>query len=97
MALTVVALLPVGYVGAWLMVSRANYEGLFANPTAAKIAPVFAPIVNHCHAQRPGCRLLSQLWWKVNPPQEVQAGGMPFLTSPTAVELRPPHPMGYTK
>jgi len=67
MALAVVVLLPVWYVGSWLAISRAQRDRLIHPRTAQKISPAFRPIVDYCDTELPGSNTLRRLWWYLNP------------------------------
>jgi hypothetical protein len=88
MALVVVVLLPVWYVGAWLAVSRAERDGLAASRTLERAYPVFVPLLRYCESDWPGADLLSRVWWKVNPETDLPDELIIPLIEPSAFAPR---------
>jgi hypothetical protein len=70
LGVTAVLLLPVWYVAAWLVVSRAAHDRIISAETTMKMRPAFRPIKLYCDADLPGGAALRDLWWKVNPTPE---------------------------
>lgn len=80
-ALAVVVLLPVWYVGAWLVWPRIGDGSLYGRtPTlVAAINRFFEPLDSYILTGNPGSDELNRLWWWANPeyfipePEEVEA------------------------
>jgi hypothetical protein len=68
LAAAVPLLLLCGYIGTWLAVSRAEHDGFISIQTVRTVRPVFAPLLGYSESNRPGARILRELWWLVNPP-----------------------------
>jgi hypothetical protein len=80
MALAIVVLLPVWYVGAWLAYSRAAQEELMPYPVQSGLAPLFRPAVAYADSEWPGALLLSNLWWKLNESPNGTLGSIDGIT-----------------
>jgi hypothetical protein len=95
LTLTAVVLLPFWYVGAWLVVSRADCGGHISPAFVQKLRPAFVPLLTYCSSDLPGSRTLCRIWWRVNPPMftEVQSGYVTFIAE-VASQLAPPPPDG---
>jgi len=91
MALVVVVLLPIGYVGVWLAISRAEHDGHIGRATVQGIRPAFVPLVRYCESELPGSDVLGEMWWLVNPPK-IETGKSGALTFKyvTTPQLAPP-------
>jgi len=86
MALAVAMLLPVWYVGSWLIVSKAANSGVISYKAALVIHPAFEPLNAYCLLGMPGSESLYHLWWSVNR----NAGQVVYV-------LAPPRPPSLTR
>jgi len=70
MALAVVVLLPVWYVGTWLVLSRAAREDMIDGSMTAQIRPAFVPLIWYCNSDLAGAELLHDIWWTTAKPRK---------------------------
>jgi hypothetical protein len=88
LCVSVVLLLPIWYVAAWLAVSRAAHDGYISVNSVALVRPVFVPLKSYCDAKRPGGAVLRDLWWTVNDSPE---SSDPFISGIRAEWLMAPN------
>src|SRR5262245_28446366 len=89
LALVVVVLLPVWYVGGWIAISKLINEGYIGRSVADHGRPLFLPLIRYCESGFPAGRLLGNSYWSLNPPNMIEIAPSSTLVDVPAMALAP--------
>jgi hypothetical protein len=95
LTIAAIVLLPVWYVGAWLVASRADRDGIINYNVGRKTRHFFTPLVSYCNEDRPGAELLIDIWWTINPPPRVFANSQMMVGVEVWCQFAPRRPDDY--